>query len=471
MKKIALLTAACSMMGVMCATPVNNDGQNLFTDDEQTNVCNEQDLQPLSPTYLENVFGSSAWGSNWFLSVKGGTSAFIGIPQGHGDLFDRTKGVLNVAAGKWFSPFFGSRVSFQGFKLYDCEIESREYQNLHVDLLYNISSHFRNGQDELPRWDFIIYGGTGIIRNGYTHQKPFAISYGLTGRYRVTKRIHIEAELGGTTTFSDFDGYGENSKFGDNLLHLSAGLSLTMGKAGFQKVIDPKPYIFQNDLLMEHLGQMRNENDRLSNMHKKDAQSLAEMRKILEIEGLLEKYNLALPEEKQAKPHPRNNYSGLNSLRERLRSRNNGAVEEKDVVNGELATEFGGDIPEGNMSPEEYFKIMKDGKIFVGAPVFFFFKLAKDELTEKAQLINLKEVASVIKKYGLHARIVGAADSQTGTAYTNEQLSAKRADYIALKLRESGVPDDRMTLQYQGGINSYVPQEGNRNTCVMLYFK
>ena len=114
---------------------------------------------------------------------------------------------------------------------------------------------------------------------------------------------------------------------------------------------------------------------------------------------------------------------------------------------------------------------MKDGKIFVGSPIFYFFQLGTDNLTEKAQIINIKEVAGCIKKYGLNARIVGAADSQTGTAYGNERLSAKRADYIAKLMREQGVPEDKIQTQYRGGISSYEPQTGNRNTCVMLYFK
>ena len=49
------------------------------------------------------------WGSNWFLSVKGGVSAFVGKPVGHGDLFDREKPLLNVSVGKWFTPYVGGR--------------------------------------------------------------------------------------------------------------------------------------------------------------------------------------------------------------------------------------------------------------------------------------------------------------------------------------------------------------------------
>lgn len=462
MKKLIILSlAGCLSLTAAANTPVN--------DDEKGFVMNEQDLQPLTPTYLDNVYGSSAWGSNWFLSVKGGMSAFIGKPVGHGDFFDRTEPMLNASLGKFFSPYFGARLAYQGLKLKDSNIESRSYQNLHVDLLYNVSSHFRSDYEALPRWDFILYAGTGIIRNSYTHQKPFAMSYGFIGRYRIGGRLHVAAEIGGTTTWRNFDGIGEPNKLGDNLLQASLGLTVDIGKVGFQRVIDPKPYIFQNDILMDYMDKMKEENNKLAQQQKKDAMALSEMRKILEIEGLLEKYNLQVPEDEQLKAHPKNNYSGLNSLRARLRNRNTAAVEEDQF--GELETEFGDISNDSVMSPEEYFKVMKDGKIYVGAPVFFFFKLAKDELTEKAQLINLKEVASTIKRFGLHARIVGAADSQTGTAYLNERLSAKRADYIAKLLREQGVPQERITVQYQGGISSYEPTEGNRNTSVMLFFQ
>ena len=165
----------------------------------------------------------------------------------------------------------------------------------------------------------------------------------------------------------------------------------------------------------------------------------------------------------------RHNYSGLNSLRARLRNKGwNGDENDYKPMLKDNDIEV---TDSTEMSPEQYFQVMKDGKIFVGSPIFFFFKLGTDELTERAQIINIKEVASTIKKYGLCARIVGAADSQTGTAYTNERLSAKRADYIARMMREQGVPQDMIQAQYRGGISSYEPQTGNRNTSVMLYFK
>lgn len=468
MKRTVFLLAVCFLAGSVSAQ-VMNENEGRFLNEEDDFVYNEQDMQPLTPTYLENVAASSVWASNWFLSVKGGMSAFLGKPVGHGDFFDRTKPMLNVSVGKWFTPYFGARLAYQGMKFVDSEMISRTYQNLHVDILYNVSSHLRHNYEVLPKWDMVLYGGTGIIRNAARGRKPFAFSYGVIGSYKLTDRLHVTGELGGTTTWQSFDGFGKDNRLGDHLLQASLGLSVTIGQVGYKHVIDAKPYIYQNDILMDYLDRMQDEKTKLLKDRRKDAMALSEMRKILEIEGLLDKYNLALPVEEQAKAHPKNNYSGLNSLRSRLRNKNFAGSEE-DAMN-EMAGNFENIGEDVEMKPEEYFRVMKDGKIFVGSPVFFFFKLAKDELTEKAQIINIKEIASTIRRFGLSARIVGAADSQTGTAYGNERLSAKRADYIAGLLRENGVPDERISVQYQGGISTYVPQEGNRNTCIMLYFK
>ena len=462
MKTIIFLMAACLFTGRITAqTPA----------EEQRYVMQEEELQPIEPTFLENVFSANTWDNNWFLSARGGMSAFAGKPAEHGDLLDRKKALLNIAVGKWFTPYIGVRLAYQGTKLIDTDMRSRPYQNVHADLLYNIAEHSTIRYDKPARWDVIPYAGCGIIRNGYTYQKPFAISYGIIGRYRLAERMHMSAELGATTTWQDFDGKGATNKLGDHLIQGSIGIDLTIGKEGWKKVIDPKPYVFQNDILMEHLGKMKEENFNLDKRHKKDAMALAEMRKILEIEGLLDKYNLAMNTDGEtSRSQPHNNYSGLNSLRARLRNKGwNGDEENYAPMLKGHDDDTRSDSTDIN--PTQYFQMMKDGKIFVGAPIFFFFKIGTDELTERAQVINIREVAGAIKRYGLYARVVGAADSQTGTAYTNERLSARRADYIAKMVREQGVPDDRIQTQYRGGINTYEPQKGNRNTCVMLYYK
>lgn len=436
---------------------------------EQEIVINEQELQPLSPTYLDGVHENAGWDSNWFLSLQGGASAFLGKPVGHADLFDRFKPALVVSLGKWFTPQIGGRLAYQGLKLRDWQLASRSYQSVHADFLYNVSPNFRNDIEALPRWDCIPYVGVGIIRNSYTHHKPFAISYGIVGRYRLNTRLHLSAELGITNTFQDFDGNGAGNKFGDQLLQASLGLTVTVGKAGWKRVIDARPYICQNDVLASYVDQLRESSQRLARQHEFDKEALAEMRKILEIEGLLEKYKLMNQEDKNGnrfKAYPRNDYSGLNSLRQRLR--NKGWDGNPDNYKPVLNTV---NDSTGCFDATAYEQAGKGERVSVGSPIFFFFCINSCDMTEKAQIINIDEMAKVANRNGLWIQVIGAADSQTGNEKDNERLSAKRADCIARLLRERGVPEDHIATSYEGGIDKYQPFTANRNTKVILYLQ
>ena len=112
MKRTTVLIAACLLMGRAAAqTPA----------ERQEKATIEQALQPLKPTYLDNVFYGNTWKTEWFLSARGGLSAFIGKPVGHGDFFVREKPMLNITAGKWITPYVAARLAFQGLKFRDAD--------------------------------------------------------------------------------------------------------------------------------------------------------------------------------------------------------------------------------------------------------------------------------------------------------------------------------------------------------------
>ena len=127
-------------------------------------------IQPVTPVYLDDVAGNLSFTSNWFLSVQGGVSAFIGKPVGCGDLFDRTKPMLSIGLGKWFTPHFGSRLSFQGFKFVDQSLTSRTFQSVHLDLMYNLCNGYKHNSLGLGRWGVIPFAGCGIINNSYAQK-------------------------------------------------------------------------------------------------------------------------------------------------------------------------------------------------------------------------------------------------------------------------------------------------------------
>lgn len=389
----------------------------------QKSYSQEQMLMPVNPTYLKHVSEAANWGRNWFIEAKGGASAFLGTPIGCGDVFDRVTPVLQIGVGKWFTPAIGGRIGFQGLSFKNAEFHTMKYQFVHADFLYNITSGIRQNESGIPLWDVIPFVGVGMIHNsdwinnctcqgGSSGSHPFAFTYGVEARYRISDRVHLVGEVSGMLTARNFDGIGTSTKFGDNMISVSAGLSFTIGKTGWKRVVDATPYIEQNLALQDYIAYMRDRN------------------------AHLEKRLAGNDDGKTV--YPKNSYSGLNSLRARL-SMNGDSLSSSDRL-----------------------------KVSIGVPVYFFFKLNSDKLVDKSQLVNLDDIAKMAKQENLKIKISGAADSATGTQSGNQDLGKRRAKFIAKALIKRGVDKSQIKAYNLGGIDKYAANEANRFTTVVL---
>lgn len=447
---------------------------NAETIDDGTNEMvssgiNEDMLRQIEPTYIKEVAVPSAWSSNWFVGVSGGTSAFVGKPHGKGYLFDRMKPSLAIKAGKWFTPEIGGRFCFQGFQFKDASKNVRDYKMVHADFLWNVNSSFAASHATTQRWGFIPYVGCGIIHSEDNGKSPFVINYGVIGQYRLTKRLAVNMELGGATTFRDFDGVGASNKFGDNLFTLSAGLTFNIGKVGWKKVVNAAPYINQNKWLADYTNDLLARNQKLSKAHAENANVIAEMRKILEIEGLLKAYADRLTfyaDSTEYRIYPKNDYSGLNSLRARLAHKDWNGKEKPDADGRSIEYRFSAS---DSVSWNKYVAEMAGGTKCIGSPVFFFFKIGTSQLVDVSQMVNLDELTRVAKAYHLKISVVGAADSATGNDGINNPLSKSRADYITQQLVARGIDKSMIISKSEGGIDKYSPVAANRHTAVRLF--
>ena len=443
-------------------------------------------LQPLQPSYLDGVVVPARGNGNWFVSITGGTTAFLGTPLGCEDLFGRLKPSYSLTLGKWFTPWVGARINYSGLQFKDGMLAVQEYHHLHADLLWNVLGGSYARQEQV-HWHLAPFAGIGLLHHATNGHNPLAISYGIQGQYRISKRVSALVEISGMTTFQDFDGYGKANRPGDHMLSLTAGFSFHIGKVGWKRAIDPSPYVRRDQWLVDYVNVLSEQNSRYAGQHDKDRRTLAELKKILEIEGLLDTYCHLFDDDETIghNGYPRNNYSGLNSLRARLKNRHwngksplegqapngNGRADSlqhrQDSVSG-LGTGQFENLPDSTLA--DYAVRMQSGRECIGAPIFFFFELGTSHLTDTSQLVNLDELARVVKKYGLKVKVTGAADSATGTVGINNALSVSRADYIASELNKRGLPSDRLTKTGEGGISDYAPTAANRHTRVELFF-
>ena len=77
----------------------------------------------------------------------------------------------------------------------------------------------------------------------------------------------------------------------------------------------------------------------------------------------------------------------------------------------------------------------------------------------------------MVKEYGFVVKVTGAADSATGNAVINNQLSENRADYILRLLEERGVDNKIIVKVSEGGIDRFNPDEAKRHTKIEQHLK
>ena len=430
MKKKILLLSMLAISGMSVnAQHVDSQTDSIHEDFVQVD---EVLLRPLQPTYLSRSKDGFGWNSNWFVEAKGGCTAFLGNPVGCGDLFDRTSPVLQIGIGKWFNPSIGGRIEFQGMKFKNAKRQMMSYQSVHADFMYNITGTLGQNDEGISRWDLVPFAGVGIIRNAdwrngclcpgvMSNNHPFAIDYGIQVGYRLTNRLHLIAEISGLTTTRSFDAVGTSARFGDTMLNLSAGLSVTIGKTGWKRTVDARPYVRQNDYLLERCRMLEKQLDQCKNKNEENA-------------SLSKNY--------------RNDYRGLNSLRFRMSAEGANYDEE---ANADSSLES---------NPKE--------SLTIGVPVFFYFKLNSNHLVDESQLSNLDEIAKLAISESLNISISGSADNATGNERVNQKLSKSRAQYIGQELVSRGVSREKIMAVSRGGIDKYTPIEANRLTVVVL---
>ena len=233
--------------------------------------------------------------------------------------------------------------------------------------------------------------------------------------------------------------------------------------------MDARPYISQNERLYDYATSLRAANDRLRSQHEQDALAREQLRKILAIEGLLDKYDHLFDHDttlSATSDYPKNDYSGLNSLRARMKNRGKVTQPIKQIDSVDCTGKSG---TNATRDADDYLALIQSGDICLGAPIYFFFNLGTTNLVNTSQLVNLDEVARIANKHGLSVRVIGAADSATGTTTINNGLSQARANYIATELHKRGMASGTITIVSEGGIDEYSPNEANRHTRIMLY--
>lgn len=206
----------------------------------------------------------TTWDKNWFLQLGAG----VDIPYVEDSEVDgrAATAVYNIGFGKWFSPYFGWRMTFQGGSLHYTTgdvYNHAKYVNGNIDIMWDMLNSFKVKQNRVfSIIPFIGVGGTflwdykgvcnNIDRDGTDkiNEWVLPVSAGLQLRFRLSKHIDFFAEARAQFLADQFNRVNEADPLDLNLQAI-AGFNINLGGRSF-KTYNPCNYL-------SHIAQLNNQ--------------------------------------------------------------------------------------------------------------------------------------------------------------------------------------------------------------------
>ena len=347
----------------------------------------ENGNRDVSGGIVRGPYETNSLGDNWFVGIGGGINMLLN--EGYDVKIGPS---LDVNFGKWFTPAIGMRAGYQGLSFNsskDGNADRYGYMYIHGDFLWNASNAI-SGYKETRFWNLVPYLHAGFFRsygtgNSEFADNEFATGAGLLHNLRLTDNLDVIIDMRATVVKGTVHG----SSGAAVLPSITAGIALDLGWPNFVRTSTV-------------LGAIETAN--------------AEKTAILEVAIVaLEAANAALETENMNLKQQNNNLSkSVNNMKKVE------AAYEMELVEMQPIT--------------VYFEI---GRATLGALELEHLDFYARNIIEK---VNADPQVSIV--------VMGSADSNTGTAKRNQQLSEERGKYIINLLSEKyGIDSERVIVK------------------------
>lgn len=232
-------------------------------------VANAQKTEEKLPGYKTSFQANSFW-DNWFISGGAGSQVLFAESCKHADFLNRMTLAGSLSVGKWFAPWWGARLQFNGGTLHGfrnkaTKMLSMPYVGAHADFMFGLLNFFTPYREDRK---FEIVPFVGIGGQSYDNQgkwedikeKTMTINAGFQFKYDFCKNFGAWIEAQGVLTDDGYIEKGERDY--DGIAHLTGGITYYFGKGNeFVKAIDAEEYNLlkrQNGDLIDEITALRN---------------------------------------------------------------------------------------------------------------------------------------------------------------------------------------------------------------------
>lgn len=353
---------------------------------------------------LKNRVVTNTFGSNWFLGINGGVNLYNGVYMNGESVLDHVSPAVQVYFGKWHTPGFGWRVAYNGLCIKAYEDAAKK---AFVNLHFDALFNISNliwGYNEERIWNFIPYVGAGYAARTQYNSSSFS---DMTGSLAINAGI--------MNTFRLAKNWAINLEVGATFL-----------RNGFSGATN---YRNGYDMMFTALAGITYK------FNKTDWDPAADTDAIMAM-----------------------NAASLAELNTQLQA----AESENAGLKNQLAA-----AKQNLVAAQGALKDAENKKLAAVAQSVFF-SLNSSKIASKKEIINLQAIAEAAKNSGAKLVVTGYADSATGSAEYNQKLSETRAQVVADKLIEMGVPQDKITVVPGGGVDAEKPANLNRRAIITI---
>lgn len=344
---------------------------------------------------------------NWFLSFGAGAQVLFGDYSDYGDFKDRVAPAFNVALGKWFTPGLGLRLQFSGFQAKSYSTSKSAYTKGRADSegFYKSKFSYMNLHGD------ILFNVSNMLA-GYNSERVYDftpyLGFGFTHSFDKPHRQALAASFGIINTFHIGPAWDINLEF-NGMLAEDKFDGIVQGKGA--------------DLMIGATLGFAVRFPQRGFKHTPDVDAIMALSA-----SQLDAVNAALAEQVDQNRQLRNQLANVKPV---------------EVVNEKIVVK---EVP--------------------SAPQSFFFAIGSYALPAGSK-VNLQAIADMMKNNpGMKVTLTGYADSDTGSAALNKELSENRAKAVADALVDLGVNRDRLIIVGKGGVNTLTPPSLNRRVIV-----
>lgn len=227
------------------------------------------------------TFARNGFWDNWFIGLGAGANFVQGDNNKDADFLNRLTVAPTIQVGKWYNPYIGGRLKFQGGSLHNFQNNATDmihnkYFGVEADVMWDVTNYLGK-YNEKRVYSLIPYVGIGgaigwdYKLDGNTHpggkQRNFTINGGIINKFKFSNRVALDIDLSAMLLKEAFNHGGSNSY--DGLVAASASLVFKVGK----KTDFSEALLMDQGLIDDLNGQinkLRQENDRLRNQPAKE---------------------------------------------------------------------------------------------------------------------------------------------------------------------------------------------------------